>query len=651
MCGIAGIVGRIGDANRIALRRMTDAMSHRGPDGEGMWIGPADERGLGVMLGHRRLSILDLSDAASQPMVDPERGDVAVLNGEIYNYLSLRGALESAGHRLHSTGDTAAMLRHLSVHGFDAVRDLRGMFAIAVWDPRRRELLLARDALGIKPLYVTRNPDPKGDWILAFASEVRALLRCGLLPRPALSAPAVNAVVWQGFTTAPLTAVEGVESLWPGEMRILGQDGVERGRSRFWTMSSVPSGPSASERDVSLALEDSVRRHLASDVPLGVFLSGGVDSSAVANVARRVAAGPVHSFTLAFEEAARNEGGYARAVARAIGTEHHEVLLSQRDFLDGLDAALATLDQPSFDALNSFFMSRAVARVGFKVALVGSGGDELFGGYKSFRDLPTLAAWARRFRVLPTWLLDGVARSVLAVRSRRGGTLPSQTRWAKLPAMLRVRADLLALYQLAYALFLPDTYDSLLGPRLLRSRAGAGLPSVLEEALRAETAGRSDLQAISIYEQRMFLGERLLRDSDATSMAVSIEIRLPLVDQDLLETVARVPDRVRFQPICTKALLRRVGLAGLDQKLFDRPKSGFELPFDSWLRSALGQHVDAVLSDNEAVAATGLNPAAVLTLWNAFRDGAPGLYWTRIWCLYALIHWARQNGLSIRSAA
>ena len=192
MCGLAGIVGRVGEANRTALRRMTEAMSHRGPDGEGLWMGPADAQGWGVMLGHRRLSILDLSNAASQPMADPQRGDVAVLNGEIYNYVDIRNALRAEGHELWSTGDTAAMLRLISLRGFDAVRELRGMFALAQWDPRRRELLLARDALGIKPLYLARNPDPTGEWSFAFASEVRALLRSGLLQQPRLRASAVE---------------------------------------------------------------------------------------------------------------------------------------------------------------------------------------------------------------------------------------------------------------------------------------------------------------------------------------------------------------------------------------------------------------------------------------------------------------------------
>jgi asparagine synthase (glutamine-hydrolysing) len=648
MCGLAGIVGRVGDSNRAALRRMTDAMAHRGPDGDGLWMGPADARGWGVMLGHRRLSILDLSTAASQPMTDPERGDVAVLNGEIYNYVDIRDALAAKGHTLWSKGDTAAMLRHLSVHGFDSVRDLRGMFALAIWDPRKKEILLARDALGIKPLYIARNPDRDGDWTLAFASEVRALLRSGLLKAPKLRPSAVATVVWNGFTTAPETIVDGIDSLWPGEQLVLSQDGTELRRARYWTQSDLPSAGTASEQDVASALEDSVRRHLASDVPLGVFLSGGVDSSVVANVARRVSRDPVHSFTLAFTEQERNEGDIARAVSKAIGTEHHEIVLRQEDFLARLDEAVGSLDQPSFDGLNSFFMSQAVAQAGFKVALVGSGGDELFGGYTSFRDLPAMAQWSRRLRFVPQSLRSVAARAIAGWKAPDSNGFPQQTRWAKLPAMVAAGDDLLALYQCAYALFLPETHRDLLGGQAASSAAvGHGLAPSVTAALRREIASRSDLAAISALEQRLFLGERLLRDTDATSMAASIEIRLPLVDQALLEAVAALPDQSRFSPVRLKALLRRVGLKGLDPALFDRPKSGFELPYDSWLRGALGGAVGDLLGNKDAVASAGLSPQSVNQLWRAFQSGAGGLYWTRVWVLYALVRWSQANRVTV----
>ncbi|HSN13098.1 MAG TPA: asparagine synthetase B, partial [Anaeromyxobacteraceae bacterium] len=292
MCGIAGIVGQVSDANRAALARMSAAMVHRGPDAHGTWESAVDARGWGAMLAHRRLSILDLAPTGKQPMVDPATGHVIVFNGEIYNYVELRARLAGEGHRFGSSGDTAVLLRTLAVHGRRALRDLRGMFAFALWDPERSELLLARDPLGIKPLYVARSQEPGAGWSVAFASELRSLLASGLLGRPRLDPEAVASVVWNGFVVGPATAVEGVELQWPGQARAFDVRGREVATEDFWFAEPRPQG--ASEAELSRALEEDVRLHLASDVPLAVFLSGGVDSSAMANLAQRAAGAPVH---------------------------------------------------------------------------------------------------------------------------------------------------------------------------------------------------------------------------------------------------------------------------------------------------------------------------------------------------------------------
>ncbi|WP_337878092.1 asparagine synthase (glutamine-hydrolyzing) [Caldimonas sp.] len=545
MCGIAGIIGHIDENHRAALRRMSDAMRHRGPDADGFWEAEPDERGRGPMMAHRRLAILDLSPNGVQPMIDPMSGDVVVLNGEIYNYLELRARLPHGGSELGSSGDTAVMLRALSLQGTAGIPALRGMFAFAYWCRRERRLILACDPLGIKPLYIMRNPDPAGQWSVAFASEVRALLASGLMAQPRLDLASVACVVWNGFTVAPRTIVSGIETLWPGELQVLDARGALVERRPYWRLPSEDGVP-ASEAELAASLKDCVRLHLASDVPLGIFLSGGVDSSVVANLAQRSSQTPVHTFTLAFEEAEHNEGNHARRVAQAIGTQHHELLLTESLFTSRLEDALSSLDQPSFDGLNSYFMSHAVAHAGFKVALVGSGGDELFGGYASFRDLPVLAHWARRTRWIPVSLKHALARAMAAMLQPSCGGFPPQTRWAKLPDMVARGADLLGLYQMAYAL-------------------------------------------------------------------------------------------------CRKALLRRVGLTGLTAALFERPKSGFELPYDHWLRSRLGQRIDDTLNDPDLVRPAGPDPDNVARLWRAFKQGAPGLYWSRIWALYVLVHWCHRH--------
>lgn len=642
MCGIAGIVGQLDEVNRSALRRMNDAMTHRGPDGEGYWESTADDVGWGVLLAHRRLAILDLSFAAAQPMVDPVAGHVLVVNGEIYNYMELKRSLSARGYTFRSTGDTAVMLRELCEEGIDGVNKLRGMFAFAFWNVNERTLLIARDPLGIKPLYVARNPDSRGTWSVLFASEVRAILACGLLGTPRLNPRAVASVIWNGFVVGPETAIAQVEAVLPSELRVYDSQGHERERRQYWSMSVDESIKPLDELELGSQLTHCVRLHLASDAPLGIFLSGGIDSSAVANLAHKASGGTIDTFTLTFEEEKYNEGSIARRVAEAIGTRHHELLLTEQSFTNGLALALESLDQPTFDGLNSYYMSHAVREAGLKVALVGTGGDELFGGYTTFRDLPVL----RSMSWIPIYLRPAAGKVVAAMMQRRSGEMPPQTRWAKLPEMLSQQGDLLALYQMAYALFLPEFQRQLLGKGMAETLVD-GLPPRMRSRVAAEAEGRPTLSAISILEQRLFLGERLLRDTDAASMSASIEVRVPLVDQILTKHVDRLPPAQRFSPVGKKSLLRRLGLRGLNSDLFDRPKSGFVLPYDRWLKRGLGRVVDETMRDASAITQTGLDPKSVGQLWTGFVTGAPGLYWSRVWAVYVLIWWRQRHGIGL----
>jgi asparagine synthase (glutamine-hydrolysing) len=415
----------------------------------------------------------------------------------------------------------------------------------------------------------------------------------------------------------------------------------------FWDIPPAPDRPDLSdEEELRRALRECVGLHLASDVPLGVFLSGGVDSSVVAHLAQEVSQTPIHTFTLSFEEEALNEAPFARKIAEAIGTQHTEILLSEQRFVGNLQRGLDTLDQPTFDGLNSFYMSQAVREAGLTVALVGTGGDELFGGYKSFSELPRLLSVAQRSALVPKPLKVAAAQLVKAIKSPSGGgAVAPQTRWAKLPDMVRAGTDLLALYQLAYALFLPGFQRELLAPDLVNDQIAHGLPRVLADRLRYETEGRTPRSAISVLEQRCFLGERLLRDTDAASMAVSLELRVPLVDHVLLETLTRVPDTMRYAP--AKALLRRLGLHGLDPALWDRPKSGFVLPYDTWIRRSLGQAMDDTMRDESLCRSVGLNGPAVARLWQAYQSGAPGMYWSRVWAIYVLLRWCQKHNLRL----
>ena len=297
------------------------------------------------------------------------------------------------------------------------------MFAFACWDPKQRRLLLARDPLGIKPLYLARSPDPDAGWSLAFASEVRALLASGLLGSPRLDPQAVASSVWNGFVIGPGAAVKGVDLLWPG--RLLEFDGAGKAvrQEDFWRIPDCAPDSITDEQSLAAILEEGLRLHLASDVPLAVLLSGGVDSSVVANLAQLAAQSQIHTFTLAFEEHELNEGPIARRIAAAIGTQHNEVVLTEARFVENLEAALDSLDQPTFDGLNAYYISSAIREAGFTVALSGTGGDELFGGYTSYRDLPVLHRWSRRAAWAPTKPANscGEAGHLAVATVRRGG--------------------------------------------------------------------------------------------------------------------------------------------------------------------------------------------------------------------------------------
>ena len=646
MCGIAGIIGTVDEPNRRALLAMTAALVHRGPDATDVWQSDADADGHGCLLGFRRLSILDLSAAADQPMTDPVGGQTLVFNGEIYNYRELRDELVGRGESFTSSGDTAVLLRSLALDGLAACSRLRGMFAFGLWDPGNRQLTLARDPHGIKPLYVCRNPDPRGAWSVVFASEVRAIVASGLLGRPRLDPAAVESVLWNGFVMGPGTAIAGVSSILPGATTTIDRRGRDVGSSSYWSMPG--SAPPSSSEELANTLRETVRLHLASDVPLGVFLSGGVDSGVVANLAQRVSgAQPVQTFTLAFEEEALSEGAAARAIADAIGTEHQEILLTESDFVAGLSHAVDSLDQPTFDGLNSYVMAKAVRDAGLTVALAGTGGDELFGGYETFRQLPAASAWNRRMRHVPDAARQAMAAAVKRAKQRgRSGPVPPQSRWAKLPAMVAAGDDMVALYQLSYALFLPDLQRELLADGV-PTTLDRGLSADMAARLETEVTGRSSLTAISILEQRCFLGERLLRDSDAASMAASLELRVPLVDHVLTGAVNRLDDRLRYNPVGRKQALRNAGLDGLDPALFERPKQGFQLPFDDWIRQHLGGAMEETMRDSAATSAAGLDPTTVARVWDAFRDGGPGIFWSRVWALYVLIRWCDANGVAL----
>jgi asparagine synthase (glutamine-hydrolysing) len=665
MCGIAGAVVEIpaggGAAPRPAspgvvalVERMTRAVQHRGPDGSGLWVSSGGE----VAFGHRRLAILDLTEAGAQPMVDADSGCAITFNGEIYNFPEIRQELEALGEEFRSSSDTEVVLKAYRRWGVDVVKRLRGIFAFGLWDPRSRVVHLVRDPMGIKPLYwAAIRDDAAGGSAVLFASEVRALLASGAVARR-LDPVAVASFLWHGFVVGPTTIVEGVQLLPPATILTLdvGPDGrgpsSRRARS-YWHL--PPSGGGAATADhLQDELARTVRMQLISDVPLGVFLSGGIDSSAVAALASEVAPGAVHTFTIGFDVAAYDESRYALQVAEAIGSRHTRVVLTEQAFQEQLPDALAAIDQPTFDGINTYFVSRAARQGGMTVALAGTGGDELFAGYPTFVDLPR---GLRAGRWMP-FAAEGAPGkrgfdAVVALASRLAGRLfwdvldvaPPQVRWAKGADALRAARDPLGLYQVFYALFTRDTQEVLATGAVRAAQRGLrhGLLPEVAEAWRRWTGGSELLHAISMLELLSFTGERLLRDTDVASMAVALEARVPLLDHVLIETVAALDPSRRFRPLGRKQILRDVALGKLDPAIFDRPKSGFVLPIDTWARRRLQPQMESVLADGDLARRVGLDGRAVETLWRSFSAGRPGLYWSRIWALYVLMSWCRRH--------
>jgi asparagine synthase (glutamine-hydrolysing) len=635
MCGIVGALGFVDDDLVAAVSRAMRALHHRGPDANGLWHSPLGSRG--VVLGHARLAIIDLSEGGRQPMRS-EAGLTTTYNGEIYNYQEVRRELAQRGHAFRSDSDTEVLLAAWEAWGPSALARLRGMFAFALWDERGRVLHLVRDRLGKKPILAARIESSSGPTLL-FASELRALLATGLIARNA-DPEGIASALWNGFPISPSTMVRGVRWISTATHETVTLAGETTAR-RYWELPR--SAPTAQGVDaLRNAFADAVRLRLVADVPVGVFLSGGIDSSAVAALAAKAGAGSIRTFCLGFEEGGFDESQHASAVASAIGTQHTSLTLAGDEFAAHLESGLAAQDQPTTDGLNTYFVSRAVREAGIPVALAGTGGDELFGGYASFREIPQVLRIARVTRRLPLWLQRALGRSFL--RATHGSAdPPPQVRWGKVEDLLSVRRPVDA-YQTSYGLFTRNYLERLTGAYPLS--ASRGLPP---ETYRewSESEDEDPLHTITLLEIHGFLQERLFRDSDVAAMASSLELRLPLVDHNVVEAAAAVDPERRFRPLGRKQLLRDIALGGLDPALFERRKAGFVLPIERWAREQLRSEISSAFADDSALAGIGLRGPAVRAIWESFLRGAPGVHWSRPWWLFVLTRWCREHQVSL----
>jgi asparagine synthase (glutamine-hydrolysing) len=649
VCGICGVAFSWRSAEAESrVRLMTAAMRHRGPDEEGFLAGEA--RAPGLALGMRRLSIIDIA-GGHQPIWNETRDVAVIFNGELYNYRDLRERLSLCGHRFVTQSDTEILVHAWEEWGEEALDELRGMFSFALLDLRERYatapiLFLARDPLGIKPLYYTQTPHG-----FAFASEVRALLAGGFAPK-LLSRDALTAYFLFGSVSEPVTLLEGVFSLPPGHRMLLYlPDRRRTPRARpWWDPSQSPAARDTRKpRDLSSAskklrtlLKEAVSAHLIADVPVGLFLSSGLDSCAIAAMAAQ-AQGEIQTFTLTFPGATFDEAELARAVAEHCGTKHKEIPLSGEAVLARLEEALAALDQPTMDAVNTYFVSWAAREAGLKVALSGLGGDELFAGYQTFDDSPRLARLVRSAWYVPAPLRRMLALPLAGLLARENS--PDAGRKA---AAAWVFPDALPHpYFFARMLFPPGRIQQIIEPRFRPSTIGSdGVtlePTWLGWLERAADEARKlgTLVGISWLEMRTYMASTLLRDTDSVSMAQSLEVRVPLLDTPLVDFVGALPDAARRRPGAQKALLAEALADLLPPEILAQRKRTFTLPWEEWLRGPLRARVEASFANPALSLTPYLRSGGIRFVWAEFLAGKTS--WSRPWSLYVLNEWCRRH--------
>ena len=573
MCGIAGhfAYGAAAPVDANALVRMRDHMAPRGRDGKGVWLDPAHRIGL----AHRRLAIIDPSAGGAQPMVLGGGRLAITFNGEIYNFRHLRAALEAAGRRFRTASDTEVVLHLYDRHGSDMVEHLRGMFALAIWDGDRRGLLLARDGFGIKPLYYS---DAGGT--LRFASQVKALLAGGGVDTAPSSAGRAGFFVW-GSVPEPWTFFERIRCLPAGSTMWVDGHGV-RPPARWFDVHAELARAAETPADLTReelreAVRDTVRHHLVADVPVGAFLSAGLDSGTLVAHAAELAgpaSGALRSVTMvfdAFEGTRFDEAGKARQVAERYGTAHRTERLARRDFRDAYEGLRGAMDQPSIDGVNTYFLSRAAARTGLKVALSGVGGDELFGGYDSFSIVPRVARLLSPFSGLP-----GFGRAVRRLSAPVARALGS----SKYASLIEYGAGYADAYLLRRALFMPWELPSVMDPDMARE----GWREV--DAERRARPRLDDLKTprakVCALETIGYLRNQLLRDSDWAGMAHGLEIRTPLVDTVFFRRIAPL---LAADPPPGKRDLASTPATPLPRAVLQRRKTGFAVPMRQWLSS------------------------------------------------------------------
>jgi asparagine synthase (glutamine-hydrolysing) len=633
MCGIAGIISTKPAAGNpkawekfpAAIHRMTNALAHRGPDAEGQYI---DEH---AALGHRRLSIIDLSPEANQPFWDLTERYAIVFNGEVYNFREIRSQLTD--FRFRTGCDTEVILAAYITWGEECLHRFFGMFAFAVWDKKERKLFIARDRLGIKPLYYAHTSES-----FLFASEIRAILASGMVKKE-LSRQGLHNYLTYQTVHAPHTIVEGILQLNSGECATL-QDG-NFSKKTYWSLTGNEASREESDYDtvkkqVRKLLREAIERRLISDVPLGAFLSGGIDSSSVVALMAEVAGRQVDTFSVVFKEEQFDESPWSNMIARRFNTRHHPMLLEPTDFLDALPDALQAMDSPSGDGVNTYVVSKVTKQAGVTVALSGLGGDELFAGYSLFGDYLRLNRIPPFFWKIPGGIRRGgsaLLHPFLKSHQRERVSEIFSARSACIEDVYPAFRKVLTRRELKGALFDRSVSNGNFAGRendavyqILKSQPGLKKLPLLSQLTVAD---------ISTYTQNV-----LLKDTDQMSMAHALEVRVPFFDHALVEYVVQIPDKWKYPDYAKKLLVESLEPL-LPKEIVFRPKKGFDLPWKVWMKNELRGFCEQKLKklgERDLIA-----PKLLDHLWSEFSAGKNDNLWSRVWIFAVLEDWLEKN--------
>ncbi|MEO2018012.1 MAG: asparagine synthase (glutamine-hydrolyzing) [Fuerstiella sp.] len=629
MCGISGIYAGTQlsvEQTECCVNRMNAAQHHRGPDGNGKKV--VSQQPL-VVLGHTRLSIIDVSDRGSQPMGTHDGNYCITFNGEIYNFVELRTELRKIGHPFTSGSDTEVILRAYIEWGNACVNHLRGIFAFAVWDGPQQQLFVARDHLGVKPFYVASTT--KG---VVFASEVRAILETDLVSRE-LSLEGLGSYLSYGSVQEPLTLVRGISSVPAGHCGVIDTSGLTL--KRYWALpvATIDRKKADVVEGTAELLNDAVCSQLISDVPIGCFLSGGIDSTAIAAAMSREQT-ETHTRSIVLKEAEYNEASFSRLVAKRLQTKHEELLLTPEIASAELPQAIDSFDQPSQDGLNTWFVSQLTRRSGLTVALSGVGGDELFVGYDRFQR----HRWAER-------LGRGCRKFPLALRRRVSRLLgrTSRREWQRKIGSLLETADYP--YFVTRQLLSSGQQDKLIRPAV--QRATAQWMEKSHAALYQSVKHADPINRISALEMQTYMVSTLLRDTDQMSMSHGLEVRVPLIDHRLVEFVIETAGILKLDRSTPKPLLTGAFRDLMPDQCIFRKKRGFVLPFETWLRNDLCETVTDEFTQDDEISNAVFQENSLTSLLGEFQEKRVNS--SRVWMIFVLLRWLRKHRITLSACA